>query len=114
MGNRTFRPTRDHMTPRSRGGTLEYGNKVIVCEPCNYAKGNLDIYEFCRVLTEDLDPRAFYVARFIRNMSAYFEGRLRIPQVLREIRVVYPNVRYFLQPPEPDEIDEPMAPAFGM
>ncbi len=32
--------TRDHIRPRSRGGSDEDSNIQLACGPCNYAKGN--------------------------------------------------------------------------
>lgn len=36
----------DHIVPRSKGGTNEYGNKVCACPACNAAKADLDIRGF--------------------------------------------------------------------
>jgi 5-methylcytosine-specific restriction endonuclease McrA len=33
-------PTKDHVIPKSRGGTLEGDNCMIVCMQCNYQKGD--------------------------------------------------------------------------
>jgi 5-methylcytosine-specific restriction endonuclease McrA len=124
MGLRSFKPTVDLLVPKSRGGARAPDNKVTVCEPCKDAKGDLTVREFFQVLMEDGDPRAHYVGRLIRNLRAYFEGRLRIPLVSRDGRMTYPSVAYSLGPPE-EEFDSPslvaeqepelgMAPAFGM
>jgi HNH endonuclease len=32
-------PTRDHVRPRCRGGTVDGENKAIVCDRCNVDKG---------------------------------------------------------------------------
>lgn len=125
MGQRTFRPTLDLLIPRSRGGTARMNNKAVVCDLCQDAKGELTIHEFYSALTEDADPRAIYVGRFIRNMRAYFEGRLGIPLVSREKRMTYPNVAYSLEPLPSDEygsptlapdedLEEGLAPALAM
>ena len=123
MGRKRFSPTRDHMIPRSRGGTLEPGNKVIVCMPCNLSKGDLTIHEFYQALVSYRDPRAKHVARFIEGMSIYFQGRLRIPQVTPAVRATYPRMRYRRRLPKPsfakkpavpDDIDEQMSPAMAM
>jgi 5-methylcytosine-specific restriction endonuclease McrA len=39
-GNPMAAPTRDHIHPRWRGGTLEEGNKVLACKRCNSDKGS--------------------------------------------------------------------------
>jgi HNH endonuclease len=38
-GNPMAVPTRDHIRPRCRGGTLDGQNKALVCDPCNQEKG---------------------------------------------------------------------------
>jgi hypothetical protein len=51
-------PTRDHLKPRSRGGTFNNGNKLTVCRPCNHNKGSKTLEEFAWALTARNDPRA--------------------------------------------------------
>lgn len=123
MSRGTFRPTRDHLHPRSKGGILDPGNKVIVCLPCNQAKGDLTIHEFLAALTYYRDPRARHVRRFIEGMSLYFQGRLRILVVSYEERASYPRVVYQRRVPKPrrypeatlvPDVEERMAPALGM
>lgn len=123
MGRKEYRPTRDHMTPRSRGGTLEAGNKVIVCQPCNLAKGDLTIHEFYRALKSRNDPRVTHVQRFILGIDVYFAGRLRIPGVSREVRRSYPLVKFILAKHKDFSVatlvpklesEHALAPSFGM
>ena len=52
------RPSRDHKLPRSRGGTLTNGNRLIVCAPCNNDKDDMTLEEFARYLSRRCDPRA--------------------------------------------------------
>lgn len=40
------RPTLDHVICRKKGGTDDLSNLVAACEPCNAAKGDLDLDEF--------------------------------------------------------------------
>lgn len=126
MGQRTFRPTQDLLIPRSRGGAARMDNKAVVCELCHDSKGDLTIDEFYCALSEDGDPRAFYVGRLIRSMRAFLEGRLSIPLVSREKRMTYPSVAYSLEPSLPGDdyefpslvpqgdLEQERAPAFGM
>jgi len=67
-------PSRDHIRPRSKGGTLVPGNRAIVCTPCNIEKGSRSIWSFLARLTAAGDRRAVIVAQFIgdarRNLVA--------------------------------------------
>jgi len=38
--------TKDHITPKSRGGKTEPANIVLACKPCNNEKGALDAAEY--------------------------------------------------------------------
>jgi 5-methylcytosine-specific restriction endonuclease McrA len=63
-------PSRDHIRPRSKGGTLDDpGNKVIVCDDCNQDKGSRSIGSFLYRLTRAGDPRAAVVAVFIATRA---------------------------------------------
>lgn len=44
--------TLDHMLPRSRGGTLTYGNTVLACHSCNCDKGSLTAAEYLDLLDQ--------------------------------------------------------------
>jgi 5-methylcytosine-specific restriction endonuclease McrA len=56
-------PTKDHLRPRTRGGTLE--SCIVVCERCNHDKSELSLFRFLQWLEERGDPRARYVQRFL-------------------------------------------------
>lgn len=43
-----FRPTVDHLVPKSKGGKWEMDNLVTACFPCNLARGNGDIPPFMK------------------------------------------------------------------
>ena len=43
---RTALLTRDHIVPKSRGGTSEKDNIILVCRCCNESKGNLLLEEW--------------------------------------------------------------------
>lgn len=58
-------PTRDHLKPRSRGGTFAKGNKLVVCGPCNHNKRDLTIEEWATRLAARGDPRAGLVQNLI-------------------------------------------------
>ena len=38
--------TKDHITPKSRGGKTEPSNIVLTCKKCNHEKGALDEKEY--------------------------------------------------------------------
>lgn len=50
-------PTRDHVYPRSLGGTLAESNRLIVCRPCNHDKSNMTLEQFARRLEAKRDER---------------------------------------------------------
>jgi 5-methylcytosine-specific restriction endonuclease McrA len=55
-------PTRDHIRPRSKGGTLEGGNKALACDPCNQDKGSKSLASWLYRLRKADDQRAVFVA----------------------------------------------------
>lgn len=42
--------TFDHMTPRSKGGLLTYGNTVLACRRCNCDKGDLTAADYLALI----------------------------------------------------------------
>jgi len=42
--------TKDHIWPKSKGGTLHRDNKVYACRRCNKSKGNLTLTEWLEQL----------------------------------------------------------------
>lgn len=62
MSTRARRPTRDHIFPRSRGGSNLDSNILIVCSMCNGDKGDMTIGEWLGWLQWFSDPRAKIVA----------------------------------------------------
>lgn len=58
-------PTRDHLLPRSRGGTNAAKNIAICCRCCNGDKGDRTPREWLAALADVYDPRAMHVARFM-------------------------------------------------
>ncbi|MGJ4908877.1 HNH endonuclease [Bradyrhizobium sp. HKCCYLS2033] len=55
-------PTRDHVRPRSKGGTLAGQNKALACQRCNEDKGSRSIRSWLYRLEKAGDPRAAIVA----------------------------------------------------
>ena len=73
METNRHKPTRDHIHPKSRGGSFATpGNKVIACEPCNTDKGSLSLRQFLAKLQDSQDRRALYVAAFMARHSALY------------------------------------------
>lgn len=59
-------PSRDHIRPRSRGHALSADNQAVVCRTCNTDKGSLSLGRWLNRLRRAADPRAEYVAEFMR------------------------------------------------
>lgn len=64
------RPSRDHLTPKSRGGTFENGNQLVCCRQCNNDKGDLTIEEWAVVLADAGDRRAAIVRRLVDEVPS--------------------------------------------
>jgi 5-methylcytosine-specific restriction endonuclease McrA len=54
-------PTRDHIRPRSKGGTLEARNKALACDRCNQDKGSRSLGSWLYRLDRAGDPRVAFV-----------------------------------------------------
>ena len=64
-------PTRDHIKPRSKGFTLaDARNRMVVCQPCNKAKGSLSLERFRNRLARVGDPRARRIEALMRHLAA--------------------------------------------
>jgi hypothetical protein len=71
--------TKDHVIPKSRGGTDAWENLLPACRPCNKAKGNRTPEE-CGVLPRvPIQPpeRAFRWAAWTQQGKGYLLGRLK-------------------------------------
>jgi hypothetical protein len=65
-------PTRDHIRPRSKGGTLEDGNKALACHRCNTDKGSRSLASRLYRLACAGDPRAAHSGQFSKHAPAAF------------------------------------------
>jgi len=63
-------PTRDHIHPRSKGGTLAHG-KALACLRCNGDKGSRTLGSWLYRLRKAGDRRADIVAEFIATRVAF-------------------------------------------
>lgn len=54
--------TRDHVIPRSKGGSNLDSNIVVACSPCNLTKGSLPVKQFLRLITS---PRPGEPTRYL-------------------------------------------------
>jgi hypothetical protein len=68
-------PTRDHIRPRSKGGTLEGGNKALACARCNTDKGSRSLASWLYRLAGAGDPRAVFVAEISYAVAALVPRR---------------------------------------
>lgn len=64
------RPTRDHVLPRCRGGTIGADNILVVCFTCNGDKGDRTLGEFLLALAQVNDPRSYRIAMLISSLYA--------------------------------------------
>jgi len=69
-----YRCSIDHVYPKSKGGDLRVGNKLICCLKCNKDKANMTPREFLEHLEKIGDARASHVARVVKlfDLGAYF------------------------------------------
>jgi HNH endonuclease len=58
-------PTRDHIRPRSKGGTLAPGNKTLACDRCNTDKGDRSLASWLYRLEMAGDSRAVIVRALV-------------------------------------------------
>ena len=63
-------PTRDHIRPRSKGGTLEGRNKALACYRCNQDKGSHSLASWLYRLRKANDPRAEVVVQLVNSQVA--------------------------------------------
>jgi hypothetical protein len=67
MALESHQPSRDHVWPKSYGGTLaDPANRLIVCADCNIDKAGLSLASFADRLALAGDPRAGRVADLAR------------------------------------------------
>lgn len=72
--------TRDHLWPRSRGGELVNGNRVICCQRCNLDKKDYSLHEWQYRLVKGSDSRALLVAKVI-DLFDYDLNRFGCPYI---------------------------------
>ena len=60
-------PTRDHILPRSKGGTLAPHNKALACDRCNTDKGSRSLASWLYRLARAGDQRAAIIAASFPN-----------------------------------------------
>jgi 5-methylcytosine-specific restriction endonuclease McrA len=68
MSNPWRRPTRDHIVPRSKGGTNVKENLLNSCAACNETKNDMRLLEWIEELQKIGDPRADRVARLMAKL----------------------------------------------
>lgn len=65
-------PTRDHIVPRSKGGTNVHTNLLGCCRACNETKEDKRLLEWASELRETGDPRAERVERLMAKLPREF------------------------------------------
>lgn len=75
-GNYKNSATIEHMIPKSRGGTLEAINILIMCYRCNAARGNIDWIEW---ITTSKPPKAeWLIQKYLDAVQFYRKQRIPI------------------------------------
>jgi 5-methylcytosine-specific restriction endonuclease McrA len=64
--------TRDHVRPRSAGGSDQRNNIVAACSPCNRLKGSIDVKRFMRLISSPQpgEPLAYRLVWMDRRINA--------------------------------------------
>ena len=57
--------TRDHIIPRSQGGSLKRSNRVHCCARCNFHKADMSLEDWLTLLRKHKDPRVGCVERVL-------------------------------------------------
>lgn len=77
-------PTRDHLLPRTRGGSNLKHNIAICCKRCNGDKKNRTTEEWHQDLARERDPRAKHVAKFLAGEYDASEPTMTEAQMTRQ------------------------------
>lgn len=62
--------TKDHVSPRSKGGDNDMDNIIMVCKTCNSSKGNMDLFEWYAVVRKEW-PSISILAHYLKNIYLY-------------------------------------------
>jgi hypothetical protein len=72
-GNGSLSPTYEHVIPRSRGGSDDPANILIVCMQCNNDKADMTLFEFCGFLTGLSDERRTHIDNIVEIIGKQAE-----------------------------------------
>ena len=62
--------TKDHVFPRSKGGTNVMDNIIMVCKTCNSSKGNMDLFEWYATVRKEWPPLNILI-HYLKNIYLY-------------------------------------------
>lgn len=62
--------TIDHVFPRSKGGTNDMDNIIMVCKHCNSSKGNMDLFEWYSEVRKEW-PTLNILIHYLKNIYLY-------------------------------------------
>ena len=62
--------TKDHVFPRSKGGTNVMDNIIMVCKTCNSSKGNMDLFEWYATVRKEWPPLNILI-HYLKNINLY-------------------------------------------
>jgi 5-methylcytosine-specific restriction endonuclease McrA len=77
----------EHIQPRSRGGTSRTSNLTLACDPCNKAKGSLDVQDFLRHKPEVLKRILAHARAPLADAAAVNASRWALHERLKALEL---------------------------
>lgn len=98
--------TIDHIFPRSKGGTNDVDNILLVCKHCNSSKNNIDLLEWYFTKLE-IFPPIYILTHYLKNIYFYAKSHgllekhreelleMNLPFNIKYIPIEYPQPEYW-------------------
>ncbi|MBR6658883.1 MAG: HNH endonuclease [Paludibacteraceae bacterium] len=99
--------TIDHIFPRSKGGTNEVDNILLVCKHCNSSKRDMDLLEWYFTKRE-IFPPIYILTHYLKNIYSYAKTHgllekhreellaMKLPFNIQYIPIEYPQPIYWV------------------